>query len=176
MKTIQNCWNSAKILPKPVAVAVGPQPDVMKELSDMLLLLAQAGETDTMAAEDMCEIDEELLSALPLGVDDEEVELVALADSMQEASSAVEDDSVYRVPISLKEARRYMDELKYFIQENRPAMERHVEPAAALIKDLTAMHISAHSVQSSIHAFFQPAPRPASDSHGDGCAAGGKAK
>ncbi len=35
------------------------------------------------------------------------------------------------------------------------------------------MHISAHSVQSSIHAFFQAVPLPDSDS--GGCAAGGKA-
>jgi hypothetical protein len=55
----------------------------------------------------------------------------ALAESMQKACSAVEDDSAYRVPIFLKEARRYMDELKYFVQESWPAMERHVEPAAA---------------------------------------------
>ncbi len=93
---------------------------------------------------------------------------------MQEACSAVEDDSAYRVPISLKEARPYMDELKYFIQENRPSMEWHVEPAAAIIKDLTAMHISAPSIQSSMHAFFLPAPCPDSDS--GGWAAGGKAK
>ena len=173
MKTIQNCWNSANILPTPVAVAVGPQPDVMKELSDMLLLLAQAGETDLMSADEMCEIEEELLSALPLGVDEDEVEILAVAANMQEASTAVEDDSLYRVPVSLKVARQYMDELKYFFQENRPAMERHVEPAAAMIKDLTAMHISAYSVQSTLHAFFLPSPRPESDS--GGCAAGRKA-
>jgi hypothetical protein len=65
MKTIQNCWNSAKILPTPVAVAVGQQLDVMKELPDMLLLFAQAGVTDIMSAEDMCEIEEGLLTAPP---------------------------------------------------------------------------------------------------------------
>ncbi len=32
------------------------------------------------------------------------------------------------------------------------------------------------TIVNAIHVFFQPAPRPASDSHGDGCAAGGKAK
>jgi hypothetical protein len=126
---------------------------------------------------DLCEIEEELLTARPLGVDEDEVEILALAESIPEACAAVEDDSAYRVPISLKEARRYMDELKYFIQKNLPAMERHVEPGAALIKDLTAMHISAHSVQSSIHAFFLPAPRrPRPDSDSGGCAAGGKAR
>ena len=81
MKTIQNCWNSATILPTPVAVAVGPQPDVMKELSDMLLLFAQAGETDAVSAEDMCEIEEELLTAIPIGVDEDEVEILALAEA-----------------------------------------------------------------------------------------------
>lgn len=145
----------------------------MKELSDILLLLAQTGETDLMSAAEMCEMEEELLSALPLGVDEDEAEMLALATDMQEASIEVEDDSAYRVPISLKVARQYMDELKYFFQENRPAMERHVEPAAAMMKDLTAMHISAHSVQSTLHAFFRPAPRPDSDSGVS--AAGGKA-
>ena len=116
---------------------------------------------------------EELLSALSLGPDEDEVEVLALFANMQEASSEAEDDSAYR-PISLKVARQYMDELKYFFQENRPAMERHVEPAAAMMKDLTAMHISSHSVQSTMHAFFRPAPRPESDS--GVCAAGGKAQ
>jgi hypothetical protein len=138
MQTIQNCWNSAKILPTAVAVAVGQQPDILKELSDILLLLAQTGETDLMSAAEMCEMEEELLSAFPLGVDEDEAELLALATDMQKASIEVEDDSAYRVPISLKVARQYMDELKYFFQENRPAMERHVEPAAAMMKDLTA--------------------------------------
>jgi hypothetical protein len=31
-----------------------------------------------------------------------------------------------------------MDELKRFLQENQPAIERHVGPAAAMIKNLTA--------------------------------------
>jgi hypothetical protein len=114
---------------------------------------------------------EELLSALPLGLDEDEVEVLALFTNMQEASSGAEDDSAYR-PIPLKVARQYMNELKYFPQANRPAMERHVEPAAAIIKDLSAMHISAHSVQSTMHAFFRPAARPNSDSV---CCAGGKA-
>ncbi len=93
MQTIQNCWNSAKILPKAVAVAVGQQPDVMKELSDILLLLAQSVETDLMSAAEMCEVEEELLSALPLRLDEDEVELLALSTNMQEASTEAEDES-----------------------------------------------------------------------------------
>ncbi len=73
----------------------------------------QAGATDTMSADDMSEIEEELLSALPLGVDEGEVEVLALAASMQEASTAGEDDSVYRVPVSLNEARQYTVELLF---------------------------------------------------------------
>ncbi len=42
-----------------------------------------------------------------------------------------------------------------------------------MMKDLTAMNISAHSVQSTLHALFRPAPRPDSDSGAS--AAGGKA-
>ena len=53
----------------------------MKELSDMLLLFAQAGETDAVSAEDMCEIEEELLTAIPIGVDEDEVEILALAEA-----------------------------------------------------------------------------------------------
>lgn len=173
IKTIQNCWNSAKILPAPVAVAPGRQPDVMKELSDMLLLLAEAGETDLMSAPEMCEIEEELLTAIPLGLDEEDVELLGVTASMQEVSAEDEDDSAYRVPVSLKVARKYMEELKYFFEENRPAMQRHLEPTATMIRDLTAMHISAHAVQSKLDAFFKPAPRPDSDSGVS--AAGGKA-
>ena len=59
-KTIQNWWKSAKILPVPVAVGSGRQPDVMKKLSVMFLLLAEAGKTDLMSAAEMCEIEEEL--------------------------------------------------------------------------------------------------------------------
>ncbi len=43
--------------PQAVPVAVGQQPDVMKELSDILLLLAQSGETDLMSAAEMCGVD-----------------------------------------------------------------------------------------------------------------------
>ena len=106
----------------------------------------------------MCEIEEELLTAIPIGVDEDEVEILALADSMQEASFAVEDDSAYMVPISLKEARRYMDELKYLIQENRPAMELHVESAAALIKDNCYAHFSPFS--SKLHPCLLPTCAP----------------
>ena len=127
-----------------------------------------------MSAADMCEIEEELLTAIPLGLDEEDVELLGVTMSMQEASAEDEDDSAYRVPVALNVARKYVEELKYFFEENQPALQRHLEPSAAMIRDLTAMHISAHSVQSSIHAFFLPAPRPDSDS--GGCAAGGKAK
>ena len=136
-----------------VAVTSVLQPDIMKELSDMLLLLAESGKADTMSAAEMCEIEEELLTALQLGVDEEEVELVAVTTNMQEAITAVEDDSAYRAPISLKVCRRYIEE-KYFFQENRPAMQRHLDPAAAMIKDLTAMHISSHSIQSNLDAFL----------------------
>jgi hypothetical protein len=41
-----------------------------------------------------------------------------------------------------------------------------VEPVAAMKKDLTVMFILAHSVQSSLDAFFLPAPHPDSDSAG----------
>jgi hypothetical protein len=69
---------------------------------------------------------------------------------MQEAITAVEDDSVYRALISLKVCRRYMEEVRYFFQENRPAMQSHLDPAAAMIKDLTAIHISLHSIQATL--------------------------
>ncbi len=56
------------ILPKAVAVAVGQQPIIMKDLSIIPLLFAPTGETDHMSAAEMCEAEEELLSALHLGV------------------------------------------------------------------------------------------------------------
>jgi hypothetical protein len=142
----------------------------MKELSDMLWLLAKAGETDTMSAAKMCEVEEELLR-----LDEDKVELLAVTTttSMQQVSTAVEDYSAYRVPISLKVARQYTEELEKKIQENWLAMQRHLEPTAAMIRDLTAMYISTHAVQINLHTFFRPVPRPDSDS----CvsAAGGKA-
>ena len=52
-------------------------------------------------------------------------------------------------------------------------MQRHLEPTAAMIRYLTAMHISAHAVQSSLDAFFKSAPCPDSDSGVS--AAGGEA-
>ena len=64
----------------------------------MLLLLAESGETDTMSAAEMCEIEKELLTALLL--------------------TALEDDSAYRVPISLNVCRQYMEEMKYFFSRN----------------------------------------------------------
>ena len=48
--------------------------------------------------------------------------------------------------------RQYMDKLRYIFQENRPALERHLQPTDAMIKDLAAMHISSHSVQTTMLA------------------------
>lgn len=125
-----------------------------------------------MTATEMCEIDEELISALPLGIDDDEVEMKALSEKMLAAGTDIEDDSTHRKAISLKVARQYMDKLRYIFQENRPALERHLQPTDAMIKDLAAMHISSHSVQTTMLAFCSP---PAARSDSDGGAAGGKA-
>ncbi len=57
----------------------------------------------------------------------------------------------------MKVARQYTEELKYFFQENRSAMQRHLEPIAAMIRDLNAMHISSHAAQSTLDAFLRPA-------------------
>ena len=46
-------------------------------------------------------------------------------------------------------------------------MQRQLEPAAAIIKDLAAMHIAANAQQARIDAYFTPVPRE--------CAAGGMA-
>jgi hypothetical protein len=58
----------------------------------------------------MCVVEEEPLSALSFGVDEDEVELLALTTNKQDA---ITEDSAYRVPVSLKAARKYMNELKY---------------------------------------------------------------
>jgi hypothetical protein len=88
----------------------------------MPLLPAQVGETDTMAAAEMCEVEEELLMpvAIPLGLDENEVELSVVTTSMQQVSTTVEDDSTYRVPVSLKVARLFAEELKYFFKKTCP--------------------------------------------------------
>jgi hypothetical protein len=136
----------------------------MKELSDILFLMAQAGEAGTMTAAEICEIEEELISALQLGFDDDEVEMKALYETMLASSTDVEDDSTHRKTISLKVARQYMDELQ-IIQENRPALERHLQQNDAMIKDLAAMHISSYLVQTTMLAFCS---RPAARSDFDG--------
>ena len=54
-----------------------------------------------------------------------------------------------------------MEELKYFIQENQPAMQSLVGPTASLTKafKLSSMSISVHTVQLTLDAFVHDAPR-----------------
>jgi hypothetical protein len=132
--------------------------------------LVQAGATDAMSALDMSEIEEELLSTHSPWA------WWRWSWSFGSGCKHAGSEHCSRRRLCVQGAgipeRSQTIHGWAVILENLQDMERHVtvEPAAALIKDLTAMHIS---VQSSIHAFFPPATRPDSDS--GGCAAGGRA-
>ena len=67
--------------------------------------------------------------------------------------------------------RQYMEEAKYFIQENQPAMQRHLAPMTALLKDLSVMQVTTRTVQVGIRAFCSPM----ASTDADASAAGAKA-
>ena len=120
--TKRNCWNSAKVLSRlnssPVALQNPVDTNIIAELAALLMSFG----ADVSTAEEMCEIDEELWTAAPIKSDNEDAELleVLLNEPSQETE---EDDSTYRVPITLCTAKENMEELKYFIQQNQPAMQ-----------------------------------------------------
>lgn len=56
LSTIQNCWNSAKILPCTAVVARGPARDVIAELQELLTQFSASG---FASAEEMCDMPDE---------------------------------------------------------------------------------------------------------------------
>ena len=109
---------------------------------------------DVSTAEEMCEIDEERWTAAPIESDDEDAELLEVLRN-EPAQETEEGDSTYRVPIILSTAK----EPKYFIQENQPAMQSLVGPAASLMRALSSISISVYTKQLTLDAFVHHAPR-----------------
>ena len=165
MSTIQNCWNSAKILPCTAVVARGPARDVIAELQELLTQFSASG---FASAEEMCDMPDERWTTAPVDSDDD-VELIEAVRNLPPETD--EDDSVYKPPVSLKVMRQYMEEAKYFIQENQPAMQRHLAPMTALLKDLSVMQVTSRTMQVGIRAFCSPM----ASTDADASAAGAKA-
>ena len=164
--TIQNCWKKVELLPTEarlphVTSHVGPPDTVMQELQDLLNSFASTLGEHLQAA-DVCNWPEEEWTAAPEeGVEDsaqeEDAELARVLQEREELDEEDADDSVRRVPMTLKEARTASEAMKTFVQENlreHPELQEYKDAVEGLNRLLENMAFSARSKQTTMLDHF----------------------
>ncbi len=106
LNTVKNCWNHAKILPRPITS--GPSDAAIEELKALLVEFSDS----TIDVENLLNH----FSEAPQS-DDEEATVAYVAREASDEEEADESEPV--VPITLREARASGQAVKIFVQENR---------------------------------------------------------
>lgn len=155
VETIKNCWNHARILPRPVAAA-GPGEAVETELAALLLEFAGS----QLAVNDVVADPTETWTASPVEYVEEDAALRAALEAQEESDKEEADDSVSVIPMTLKEARSAAQGVKVFVQENQDnvALRPYLVAVEGLVSEMEAMTVSARTRQSDMREYFIPVP------------------
>jgi hypothetical protein len=113
LNTVKNCWNHAKILPRPVTVTSGPSDAVIDELKALLVEFSDS----SFDVENVVDHVTEQWTAAPQS-DDEDA--AAAYEAREESDGEDADDSEPVVPLAmtLREARATGQAFKIFVQDN----------------------------------------------------------
>ena len=110
LNTVKNCWNHAKILPRPITS--GPSDAAIEELKALLVEFSDS----TIDVENLLNHVSEQWTEAPQS-DDEEATVAYVAREASDEEEADESEPV--VPITLREARASGQAVKIFVQENQ---------------------------------------------------------
>ena len=144
ISTVKNCWNHAKILPRPVTS--GAVDGAIDELKALLIEFADS----SLDVDSLVNHVSEQWTEAPQSDDEDATAAYAASEASDEEEA---DDSEPVVPMTLREARGAGQALKTFVQENE-RMRPYLQAIESMVREMEAMTVSARSHQSDMHDLF----------------------
>jgi hypothetical protein len=150
LNTVKNCWNHAKILPRPITS--GPCDAAIEELNAPLVEFSDS----TIDVENLLNHVSEQWTEAPQS-DDEEAKAAYEAREASDEEEADESEPV--VPMTLREARASVQAVKIFVQKNQGCerMCPYLSATKSLVREMEAMTVPTRTHQTDMHDFFLPA-------------------